>query len=199
MGTRGSWGLRCKGTDKLTYNHFDSYPDGLGATVIRAVCNYTDQELAQTFDRLIVIDGETPPTAEEQARYADVANLHVSNQSMADWYCLLRDGQGEPDLYMDGTYDHVYDGNDFMFDSLFCEWAYVINIDTRTLEVYKGFNHDASAAGRYASSQRTGATMDYYGVALIAEFPFAAVRNWSDTDMMDAITSLQTPDEENEE
>jgi len=33
MGTRGSFGFRIKTKDKLAYNHFDSYPDGLGASV----------------------------------------------------------------------------------------------------------------------------------------------------------------------
>jgi len=26
MGTRGLWGIRKDGKDKLTYNHYDSYP-----------------------------------------------------------------------------------------------------------------------------------------------------------------------------
>jgi hypothetical protein len=30
MGTRGLFGVRIDDTDKLTYNHFDSYPTGLG-------------------------------------------------------------------------------------------------------------------------------------------------------------------------
>ena len=34
MGTRGLWGFRKDGKDKLTYNHFDSYPDCLGHTIV---------------------------------------------------------------------------------------------------------------------------------------------------------------------
>ena len=34
MGTRGTCGFMYKGEPKLGYNHFDSYPDGLGVQMI---------------------------------------------------------------------------------------------------------------------------------------------------------------------
>ena len=34
MGTRGLYGFRKNGIDKLTYNHLDSYPDWLGKKVV---------------------------------------------------------------------------------------------------------------------------------------------------------------------
>lgn len=37
MGTRGTWGFVADGDEKLTYNHFDSYPDGLGVDVLDAL------------------------------------------------------------------------------------------------------------------------------------------------------------------
>ena len=33
MGTRGFWGVRDNGRTRFTYNHFDSYPTGLGVDV----------------------------------------------------------------------------------------------------------------------------------------------------------------------
>ena len=35
MGTRGILGFRKNGLDKLAYNHFDSYPEELGANVVK--------------------------------------------------------------------------------------------------------------------------------------------------------------------
>ena len=38
MGTRGAWGFLVDGDDsRITYNHFDSYPSGLGANLVKAI------------------------------------------------------------------------------------------------------------------------------------------------------------------
>ena len=63
------------------------------------------------------------------------------------------------------------DEHRFLLDSLFCEFAYIINLDTNKLEYYEGFNLDPNAPGRYA--KYTFYKNDenvYYGVALIKEF-----------------------------
>jgi len=44
---------------------------------------------------------------------------------------------------------------EFVADSLFCEWAYVIDFDLKTFEVYKGFNeHPLNAKDRFFSLQK---------------------------------------------
>lgn len=190
MGTRGAWGFRFKDKDKLTYNHWDSYPDGLGVDVITAIKDHNDERLAGTAMRLIVIDGETPPTEKEQHRYASVADLNVSDQSLTDWYCLLRHGQGDVDAYVNGAYNHMYSGNDFVYDSLWCEWAYIINMDTRQLEVYKGFNTDGNAPGRYAavlSDKPFERDHEYHGVALLIELPLDTIRQEESASLLEKI------------
>lgn len=69
---------------------------------------------------------------------------------------------------------------------MFCEFAYILNLDTGKVECYKGFNEDPAAPGRYASLQRdlwdneakAGATKPdtkWYGCRLVAEFPMDAI------------------------
>jgi hypothetical protein len=73
---------------------------------------------------------------------------------------------------------------DFMSDSVFCEYAYILNLDTEELEFYRGRNTDPNAAGRYAAkgqwsppSPMTG--VSYYGVRLVKAIPFAVIRETS--------------------
>ena len=38
---------------------------------------------------------------------------------------------------------------EFARESLFCEWAYIINLDIGVLEIYKGFNKNPVSIGRF--------------------------------------------------
>jgi hypothetical protein len=85
-------------------------------------------------------------------------------------YWRLRDSQGNIGLLLCGALSEMIDNADFLQDSLFCEWAYIINLDDNVLEVYKGFNTDPLAKGRYAR-HKAAADAEYYGVALIWAYP----------------------------
>lgn len=195
MGTRGAFGFRFRDEDKLTYNHFDSYPTGLGVEMVAAVRDFDDEQLAGTASRIIIVDESAKPTEADKARYAAVADLGVSEKSLDDWYCLLRDAQGEPAKYIDGTFDHMSNGNDFVRDGLFCEWAYVINCDTRHLEVYRGFM-DGAGEGRYAGFDPNfdpayAGQKDHGGVGLLTEISFDDLRALSDAEAAELLTAWE--------
>jgi hypothetical protein len=57
----------------------------------------------------------------------------------------------------------LQDNTDFMHDSLMCEWAYVVNIDTNELEIYKGFRQ-SKPIGRFRDIEPQG---KYYAVSLV--------------------------------
>lgn len=63
----------------------------------------------------------------------------------------------------------------FAGDSLFCEWAYVVDLDKMQLEVYEGFNETPLKRGdRFYKLQGQGyKSFDhtYYPVKLVATFP----------------------------
>ena len=57
---------------------------------------------------------------------------------------------------------------DFAGDSLFCEWAYVVDFDKRVLEVYQGFNTEPlDVMERFAQLPHEG---KYYPVKWAASF-----------------------------
>ena len=65
MGTRGLWGLRKDGIDKLTYNHWDSYPTALGETIKSFILNHSPAELNEVFDKIILIKSNSRPTKKQ--------------------------------------------------------------------------------------------------------------------------------------
>jgi hypothetical protein len=72
----------------------------------------------------------------------------------------------------------TWDGSGFATDSLYCEWGYLIDLDTSTFEVYRGFQRVPHAAGRFAD--RPPARDEYHPVALLASWPLADLPSWSD-------------------
>ena len=45
MGTPGAVGFRANKQDKVTYNHFDSYPSGLGSDVISFIRSHSFEDI----------------------------------------------------------------------------------------------------------------------------------------------------------
>lgn len=199
MGTRGVLGFRLNGQDKVTYNHFDSYPEHLGTTMVNFAKQVAEdiESYKVRVERLTLVD-ENDPVDEDvlaQARALDLVNKNVGNQSDADWYCVLRGAQGQPETYL--ILGVMPDWAGFLKDSLFCEYAYIINLDDETLEFYKGFNTEPNQEGRYAKSDGEKPYQDadyrYYGVRLVGTAPLDAIPNdWQAQFYPD-------PDEDNEE
>lgn len=145
MGTRGAIGFRLHDKDYIFYNHFDSYPSCLGNTMAGFIVegikkSSYDDFIALTKQRvlsLVPVEEDAKPTEDQIKVLAEYTNLHVSRQSTEDWYCLLRDTQGEPEKALAARYFVPYDS--FLRDGLFCEHAYIINLDTEEIEYYQGF------------------------------------------------------------
>lgn len=180
MGTHGFIGWVIDGQTKVTYNHFDSYPDCLGVAVLTwatvnahvltcPMCRDESGGPADLARRLRVIPADSVPTRDEQTSLARFANLGVSEQSLTDWYCLLRECQGDMGKTLEAGV--IVDSSDFPAYSLFAEWGYVVDIDNGCLEVYKGFQTSPHAAGRFATMPIEApewSSTTYYPVALCA-------------------------------
>ena len=170
MGTRGAVGFYKGGEHKVAYNHFDSYPEGLGNDVLNYIHSKTVEGLHAAFERIELVDPESKPTPEQVKKCAEFTNLSVSGQSTDEWYCVLRDAQGDLDAYT--KVGAMPDEQDFLKDSLFCEYAYIINLDDNILEVYKGFQ-ESKPKGRYAEFEPKDSVSGskYYAVGLVKTYP----------------------------
>lgn len=171
MGTRGAFGVRIDGQDKITYNHFDSYPEGLGAALAEQLASMVSRKggidaLCEAALAVRVLrDGESL-SASERVRVEKYRDGGVDDGKSL--YALTRRLQGDLRAILDDA-RVMLDGADFLADSVFCEWAYVANLDSGRLEIYRGFQSKPHAKGRYGEigKPRGG----YWPVALVGELP----------------------------
>ena len=177
MATRGLYGLRKNGQDKLTYNHFDSYPDCLGRKILEFCRDLSVKDLNKLYELIEMINEDIAPTNEQikickMNKYADFS---VSNQSEADWYCLLRRLQGNFEALKIAVEEdkHIYmiDNHDFIKDSLFCEYGYIVNLDSESLEFWLGFQREPDETNRYGTELDDG----YYPCKFILNIPFNSI------------------------
>lgn len=175
MGTRGLYGLRKNGIDKTTYNHWDSYPEGLGSNVLNFIRNHSIEEINNFYDKIVLVDGNSTPTEEQKINCVEnnFVDLSVSTQSEDDWYCLLRMTQGDLETLYQCDTPYMIDNNRYICNSLFCEYAYIINLDTNLLEFYKGFQHFPQAGNRYGIKPNE---YGYYPCKLFAVIPLGIIK-----------------------
>ena len=175
MGTRGAIGFFIEGKTKVTYNHFDSYPSGVGLDVLEFAKDNTWKELDAMAEGIALFHESDKPSDELKQRAKDLGLFDgaVYSESEDDVYCLLRGAQGDLGTY--AKLGVMIDSEAFLGDSLFCEWAYIINVDDGVLEVYEGLNKKPDQAGRYASAVEEDIPPHreepYYGVVLVQEYP----------------------------
>lgn len=176
MGTRGLYGFHKNGTDKLTYNHWDSYPDSLGKKMAEFLCNSTPLMLKRVWDCIELVDPDSAPTLEQKQKCiaAGWFDKTVGSRSEDDWYCLLRNLQGNLEPYKTAAAlgEKMYmidDSDNFIKDSLFCEYAYIFNCDTQNLEFWIGFQRGPQPGNRYGEEPNKDG---YFPCHLAAEFPF---------------------------
>jgi len=132
MGTRGLYGFIKNGERKITYNHFDSYPDGLGESIVDFIKKTSIEEMKKIFDKIKLVDNKIQPTPEEKEKCIKWTDLGVSHQSENDWYCLLRKSQGDLDSYKDGL-EYMLDYSDPDIDAD-QEYIYIIDLDKNILK-----------------------------------------------------------------
>lgn len=148
MGTRGVLGFQMNNVIKATYKHSDCYPAGLGCELVSFLIELKVREfnqLTRCLSKVRWVNAYEKPMEEDVERYAKFSDLGVGRQALDDWYCLLRDIQGVDSLLhiLTGELTVLMDDTDFLYDSFFCEWGYIINFDDNTLDTYKGLQKQA--------------------------------------------------------
>lgn len=172
MGTRGAFGVVIGEKEKIGYNQFDSYPSGQGIANLKWLRDADLDEVRRQAEAARLVNGHDSPTPADIEALAGYTNLNVSDQSTDDWYCLTRETHGDIGAMLACGY--ICDYHEFPLDSLFCEWAYIVDLDNNVFEVYQGFQLNEHSEGRFADRMEK-AEGGYWPVKLIASWPFIAL------------------------
>ena len=76
--------------------------------------------------------------------------------------------QGKLEPYLSGRLSFMATANEFIDDSLFCEWGYIANLDSKQLEVYRGLQHSKPVDNSRYGSDLT--RQGYYPCKQIASY-----------------------------
>ena len=170
MSTRGLTGFIADGQWFATYNHFDSYPEYLGMQVLefcKQVKNW-DVLKENVLNLTLINENKDKPTQEQAQEYMAYYDNPNTEKIVLDWYWVLRNLQGSAILYAieNGNAKHMIDSHAFIEDSLFCEWAYIIDLDEMKLRVYKGWQkrppHEGTILPQDVDRNEAGSVFDDY-------------------------------------
>ena len=147
MGTRNlTMVIDKEGTTRVAqYCQYDGYPGGQGEIALVAISEMNLDVFNKKLQNCSFL-------TEEEAKVLD-DNYEKSMEEMPwldrDWGAKILNGiyKGElikthyrdPDILLKVNIEKLIDSSEFAADSLFCEWAYVIDLQKVTFEVYKGF------------------------------------------------------------
>lgn len=160
MSTRGAFGIRVDGKDKIVYNHSDSYWEELGRNVATDISEYVNSDNGLQ---------HLKTKANELQESLDKDTVFFERGSFSSFI--------ENGVYFGDT--------NFLYDSLYCEHAYIANLDTEMFEIYKGMQTEKPKKSRYGGDDPQNEHYnDYWGVELINEIPFSCLKEFLDLDKL---------------
>ena len=158
MGTRNLTCVVKNGEYKVAqYGQWDGYLSGQGTTVLKFLRTTNMKEFNKNIDKVKFMNS------------VEINELDKTNWKETHPY-LSRDYAAKilNVIMSNGGEVELIDESEFGKDSLMCEYAYVINLDTMKLEVYSGFNQSKNnQSTRFYVEDPDG---NYYGSSLLVEF-----------------------------
>jgi hypothetical protein len=186
MGTRHLIIVKKENVIKIAqYGQWDGYPDGQGLEVLKFLRNKKRiKKLSNNLKKVRLFDDNTTGKDKEfldgynrrsGSEFSKDDNRTINDKEWFDKY-ISRD-LGSKILYniVESKDKEILLKNSYDFgkESLFCEWAYFIDLDKQTLEVLKGFNENKKAQDkRFWVNRGLDCFGKYFGIKLIKTYNF---------------------------
>lgn len=130
MGTRNLTSVIYQEKTRVAqYGQWDGYPEGQGKTVLEFLKTFNPDKFKE---QLLKIRWITSEEADKINKDKDWTTKypHLSRDRGANILNLIHSESTKIDFLVDSS--------EFIKDGLFCEWAYIIDLDKNTLDVYSG-------------------------------------------------------------
>ena len=183
MGTRNLTVVVSDGEYKIAqYGQWDGYPSGNGVKVLSFLA---DMDVERFKEMLNLVRFATEEDGKEVESFYqsigvedDWMNVHQAAKFKQRYPLLSRDVGADilSEVYTLTEPTFLINNVDFVKDSLFCEWAYLIDLDKGKLEVYTGCSTEPPFGGRFVdgpSKSVDGTT--YYPVNMLKEYDLTAL------------------------
>ena len=198
MGTRNLTMVISNGETKVAqYGQWDGYPSGQGAHVLKFIKKVSIKKFKEVLKRTKFVDKKQQKVIDKWFKSIGCEDGWMTiDQSVLyhKKFPLLSRNNGAQVLFllMKLSNDILWlqDSAGFAGDSLFCEWAYVLDLDKRVLEIYTGFNKspvdENSRFGKLPESDN-----DYAQVQLLVKYTFAELKKMTEKDFVKKTTQLE--------
>ena len=171
MSTRGAYGYYHGYSDdirenfKVTFNRWDSYPSGLGSDVVYFIKENTIPEMFSYFK-----------------------NIELVFDNSEEYMELLTDTcSKEGNLSVFNSRGKMPDFFHYLGDSVWCEFAYIINLNNLTLEIFSSSTYGGDKESRLDSYS---GMENWNPVKLVAEIPLDYIQDISKS-VQDIITEVE--------
>jgi hypothetical protein len=146
MGTRNLTIVKIDGKYPVAnYGQWDGYPNGQGATILKFLKEeLTPQFIFEKLSKVVEINADKRNEVLKKIGSKDGWMTDEQNKQWKQYFPYVDRDIGGEILSLINKCEHpimmLQNDINFAADSLFCEWAYVVDFDRQTFEVYVGFN-----------------------------------------------------------
>ncbi len=186
MNDQGLIGFRFREQDKLAYNRSGSAPDKLGLQILHELRSVQSWDKVEDRVRDLIAIPESRPLDESSSLAETELRRHFPDleykSAPKNFHQLYQPLQGSLRPYLDSKLTFMPDASDFIYDSLHCDWAYITNLDSGLLEVWKGSqlepdsedNRVVEEPNRYGHEADQ---MGYYPCAMVRDYDLQDLPN----------------------
>jgi len=180
MGTRNlTMVISGEQTKVAQYGQWDGYPEGQGKTILEFLQKCDLNKFKEQVNKLRWITDQETEEVEKNPDW-DEEYPYLSRNAGGQILGAIHEGKIEVNAglgskkIVDCEVKFLVNSEGFAADSLFCEWAYVVDLDKNTFEVYSGFNQEPlNENERFHSyfKEKEHRTEQYHPVKFVSSFP----------------------------